>query len=609
MGRVESKTRYRFDLQWTTISPVKVGSELESPEFDLPVLKIFSEGSEIPYIPGSSIKGVLRHETVSYLRGIGLKACEYLDFRKSCGGRHRRDIETAQRRKDYEKLSDIISGFCLSCRIFGSPGYRGRTRFGDAYPAVDSSGSPSVSLSSRPGIAIDRLTGAVKDRGLFNAEYISVNSVFKSSIICRGLKKHELALLLKLLSGFDGQHLKIGGLTTKGFGEVGVLIESMSERNLLNSKAESLLPDNRGDAESLQKAIDDWACRTWGEYLESRNLTEYTAQEFSTREERVNRGRHGLSVRGREFTPRNRTDLSQSGLLSYYAIPKKGYSIFVGSGAETYPPESIDDDMQEAIKKCESFERVLLRNKDDPHGSGEPYEVFSQRIRYGETASTAIPGSTLKGVFRSRLEFSLEPQGGIVDACFAVQGRSDRGGSDVHKLIFGFQNCIEGRNQCSDPRFPCVACDMFGMTGKRGSLRGLVEVSDAVLLRGATVAEEIPVAAGRTARLLVVKNKEGEDAPVFDGHVRFRNLSPERLGLLFYAMAHHQDAGLRIGRFHYRDRSSSPLNFGRMLLGIRRLQFDDGRLLEKDELEAFVNKAVELAKQRYHLRTFEYAED
>jgi hypothetical protein len=154
-----------------------------------------------------------------------------------------------------------------------------------------------------------------------------------------------------------------------------------------------------------------------------------------------------------------------------------------------------------------------------------------------------IPGATVKGNVRSRIELGFRETMGKVRSCFVAGGGR---GSWRHRAIWADVIREQRPDQCKfDPRERmevCLVCDLFGTT----SLAGLVKFSDFV---------------GRDVVLedrnfdFNMKLKVAPKGSVFRGRIDFFNLRPEELGLLLLGMGMQDGAEGRpvlMGRLKYR---------------------------------------------------------
>ena len=159
-----------------------------------------------------------------------------------------------------------------------------------------------------------------------------------------------------------------------------------------------------------------------------------------------------------------------------------------------------------------------------------------------------IPGSSVKGNIRARLELSFRARNGRARSCFIKAGRLMRPPTPGrhgwrHYRIWG-DVILEGREPCNFLKTGevCLLCDLFGTPG----LRSLIDFSD---FQGEDV-ELKPMRLDYGMRVLAAP--EGSR---FRGRVVFHNLKPEELGLLLLGMgliADRRGEPRLLGRFKYR---------------------------------------------------------
>jgi len=213
--------------------PLRIGVGREEDPWgisDLPVIRIkdISKGIETPYIPGSSLKGVLRStaEAIAKQYNIKPEPCSGLT-QDSCMRRNIQELGSnledlvKQNIKENEDkaLQQINKYACLLCKVFGATSYRSKVYLNDAYP-FDASGRPlPVAVEVKRGIAIDRTTGAAAPGALYNVEYVSPGSMFFFKIIAYNLPNYALALLLNSIKALDNGYVRLGGFKSRGFGK------------------------------------------------------------------------------------------------------------------------------------------------------------------------------------------------------------------------------------------------------------------------------------------------------------------------------------------------------------------------------------------------------
>jgi hypothetical protein len=155
-----------------------------------------------------------------------------------------------------------------------------------------------------------------------------------------------------------------------------------------------------------------------------------------------------------------------------------------------------------------------------------------------------IPGATVKGNVRSRIELGFRENMGRVRSCFVEAGRE---GSWRHRAIWADVIREQRPNQCKfNPREGmdkvCLVCDLFGTT----SLAGLVKFSD--FMGRDTVIQDRDFEFNMKLRV-------APKGSVFRGRIDFFNLRPEELGLLLLGMGMQNGAEgkpVLMGRLKYR---------------------------------------------------------
>jgi|CXWL01.1.fsa_nt_gi CRISPR-associated RAMP protein (TIGR02581 family) len=189
---------------------------------DLPVVRD-AEGK--PYVPGASLKGVLRSAAEALHRGAGRKVCNVV-AKDPCISHETltgwRDEAKVQLAKTPERISRHLAEqawteSCPVCRLFGSLALAGRVRFPDL---LLSSESPVFEL--RNGVGIDRDRGIAADKILYDFEAVPPGTAFGLTVIVDNPTDAEIGLLLYLLSGLDEGHLALGGKTSRGLGQVAI---------------------------------------------------------------------------------------------------------------------------------------------------------------------------------------------------------------------------------------------------------------------------------------------------------------------------------------------------------------------------------------------------
>ncbi len=166
---------------------------LEGPETKVSLVVQRNNGE--PYVPGSSLKGVLRSRVEYICRVLGHPACD-----------------------------DAGCGTCQACLLFGwSPRSGGDPRMGArAAVAIPDAVIDGAEFDLRTHVALDRVTGGARS-GLLYAQQVVVTGHFRLRVEpLRCLTDVELALLRACVADLHDGLVGIGTATTRGLGTVRV---------------------------------------------------------------------------------------------------------------------------------------------------------------------------------------------------------------------------------------------------------------------------------------------------------------------------------------------------------------------------------------------------
>ena len=230
-----------------TLEPLHIGGKKGIYENYIDVLK----GADgMPYIPGSSLKGVLRSLVEIEYSNLGIEVCpgselditnlandpELIEDVKSrygsyliasskfkvetCGKKYERDIDDLSRAiggKLQEALEKVDRKLCEACKVFGTSGFLGSLTVYDAVPK-------SVKLGTRPSLN-------TYHRKFFKIEYVESGSVFNFELSMRNPANYMIGAIILALKDLSEGRYKIGGLRSRGFGLVTLKNLSMIIRN------------------------------------------------------------------------------------------------------------------------------------------------------------------------------------------------------------------------------------------------------------------------------------------------------------------------------------------------------------------------------------------
>jgi CRISPR-associated protein Csm3 len=207
----------RVDLSITPRGPLLVrsgrkGADPTRP--DLECVRTWWGGTQSVYVPGSSLKGVMRSHAERLLLSEGVRI-----------------TPTFEGRDSFSQKSPgpaVYSGSSPLGRTFGNFHLKGHLAVSDHLPgAHDREGSEEraqqVTLANaveqRNGVAIDRLLGSAAGTALFDQEVV-VQGRFDGRVLLRNSQLYQLALVLLVLRDLDEGYVQIGSGTTRGNGWV-----------------------------------------------------------------------------------------------------------------------------------------------------------------------------------------------------------------------------------------------------------------------------------------------------------------------------------------------------------------------------------------------------
>jgi CRISPR-associated RAMP protein (TIGR02581 family) len=205
-----------IDLHIYVEGPVLIKSglaQISGP--DMAWVRVFRNGREEVYLPGSSLKGVLRSHAERIARTLKPEAaCDPFgkkdDPQRSCSACF--DV-----RKDNRQEPDSATAYkeaCLICKLFGWTRFAGRLATADAY-AIGKPPEPA----QRDGVGIDRFTGGAAHGAKFELEVIT-EGVFATTLHLRNFELWQLALVGFVLQDLADGLIRIGMGKSRGLGKV-----------------------------------------------------------------------------------------------------------------------------------------------------------------------------------------------------------------------------------------------------------------------------------------------------------------------------------------------------------------------------------------------------
>ncbi|MHA1757004.1 MAG: RAMP superfamily CRISPR-associated protein [Promethearchaeota archaeon] len=210
-----------FHISIIPKSPILIKSGIDSPNPTLPDMQFVRthhlEKGETIYIPGSSLKGVIRSHIESLLRTLDKNAtCDILED-SSCT----KKIEENEKIKNREfSSSEIYSCSCKTCKVFGNGKLKSRISILDAYPEGE------IKMETRNGVAISRLTHAVA-AGPFDMEVL-IQANLKTKIFLENFECWQIGFIALAINSLNTGFLKLGFGKNRGFGVIEIKIDKIS---------------------------------------------------------------------------------------------------------------------------------------------------------------------------------------------------------------------------------------------------------------------------------------------------------------------------------------------------------------------------------------------
>ena len=212
------QSRYVIEGRLVARTGFRVGAGRAHGEIvtDLPVLL---DGKGALFLPGSSLKGVVRSAAERLLRSLANEghaeehefACDPLDH-GGClrGGADAGSEERVASSRDIWQT--LQRKACLACATFGGLGLASHARFFDA-----SAAQPARAMV-RDGVALDRDLGRASDGKKFDYEVGPAGTSFGLRVELENARPWQAGLVVWALDEVDRGSLRVGGFGSRGLG-------------------------------------------------------------------------------------------------------------------------------------------------------------------------------------------------------------------------------------------------------------------------------------------------------------------------------------------------------------------------------------------------------
>ena len=184
---------------------------------------------QVPFLPGSSLKGVLRSGAEALLAALGEVLCDALDPRASWCSSPRAERRPGAR-----------PGRCAACYTFGCQQGASVVLVEDGLPwrpgdppevRAERAAALERRAAVRTGVAVNRRTGAAESQRLFDYEVL-VGAAFYPTVRLRNPLPWQAALVAAALRLLDDGTLRLGSGTTRGLGRVRARPDAVTARYL-----------------------------------------------------------------------------------------------------------------------------------------------------------------------------------------------------------------------------------------------------------------------------------------------------------------------------------------------------------------------------------------
>lgn len=224
---------------------------------DMAWVRVFRNGQQEVYLPGSSLKGMIRAHSERIARTIDDNAsCNLFDRhgeegRAACGEAINKHASTPEA---YQQS-------CPICRMYGNTLLMGRLATEDAYIT----GEQPVT-QQRDGVGIDRFTGGASRGAKFELEVIT-GGEFETTLHLQNFELWQLGLLGFVLQDLRDGLVRLGSGKSRGLGKIKAEIGDLTFHYLGMSAGKKVLQKGSGElfgvgelfkeAENYGMAVDD----------------------------------------------------------------------------------------------------------------------------------------------------------------------------------------------------------------------------------------------------------------------------------------------------------------------------------------------------------------
>jgi len=272
------RNRYRIEGTLKTISPLHVGTGDVDKE-RVPAVKsggkvekvpevstVMKDHDGVPMIPGSSLRGVVRHWLLNVLRG---EYAEWADVLTDP------DEKSLLEKEQGQQIQHIKDNFSVLQVLFGTSFNAGKVEIWDASCAVDDERKKKLTATKSllhwkeksltyvdTSVVINPETGTAQDKLLYQTEVVPAGVEFKFNLVGQNLSDEELGLILFGLQGFNSAiyPICVGARSGRGYGRMCFTLENVYRlqagdelKQWVERSIAAMGGDNKGGKDSLQE--------------------------------------------------------------------------------------------------------------------------------------------------------------------------------------------------------------------------------------------------------------------------------------------------------------------------------------------------------------------
>lgn len=259
-ARLRNQFKLTFNLKVDSPLCIRSGEKSIDPTLpDMQCVRSNKNGESVVFIPGSSIKGVIRTQCEKIFNILAEKqiVCDI------CNKNKKSKCNSINEDWNGEKTYNAL---CPACKMFGSMSLGGRIKFKDAYPINN-----EFKIGYRNCVKINRITGAAQGRGLYDFEVVE-DGKFQVTITGDNYELYQLKILLWALDDINEGYVTFGSSSTRGNGKM--LVEDLKLQ----------IRDYRESTKSLQGYYES----DKGKVLEYKQKGYYKVSEIDGLEEVLN---------------------------------------------------------------------------------------------------------------------------------------------------------------------------------------------------------------------------------------------------------------------------------------------------------------------------------